>query len=59
MIMRFARFTVLVILAAFAAGAACASTDDDFLAARDAFRAGDARKLDAFAKRLHGYVLEP
>jgi len=45
---------------AIAAGAACAGPqEDDFLAAREAFRVGDARKLDAYAKRLRGYVLEP
>jgi soluble lytic murein transglycosylase len=33
--------------------------EDDFLAARDAFRTGDARKLDTFARRLGNYVLEP
>ncbi|HEV8517055.1 MAG TPA: hypothetical protein VGQ54_00680, partial [Burkholderiales bacterium] len=42
------------------AHAACASSqDDDFLAARDAFRAGDAAKLERSARSLAGYILEP
>ena len=36
-----------------------ASQDDDFMAARAAFRAGDALKLERYAKTLKGYVLEP
>ena len=36
-----------------------ASMEDDFLAAREAYRAGQAAKLDGYAKRLRGYVLEP
>ena len=36
-----------------------ASMEDDFLAAREAYRAGQAAKLDGYAKRLKGYVLEP
>lgn len=35
-----------------------ASQDDDFLAARDAFRSGDAAKLAIFAQRLHNTPLE-
>ena len=34
-------------------------SDADYLAARDAFRAGDAAKLDRFAARLKNSVLEP
>jgi soluble lytic murein transglycosylase len=37
---------------------ALAGGDDDFLAARDAFRAGDAVKLSAFAQRLKQSPLE-
>jgi hypothetical protein len=33
--------------------------DDDFLAARDAFRIGNAQRLDQAAARLRGYPLEP
>ena len=47
------------IVATAAAAPAAAGPDDDFLAARDAFRAGDARRLDNYAARLRGYVLEP
>jgi len=39
--------------------AANAANEDEFLSARDAFRAGDARKLDYHARRLNNYVLEP
>ena len=42
------------------AGPARAATQsDDFLAAREAFRAGDVVKLERYAKPLIGYVLEP
>ncbi len=40
-------------------GLASAAPEDDFLGARDAYRSGDARKLDFYASRLRGYVLEP
>src|SRR5450759_2397406 len=36
-----------------------ARQDDDFLAAREAFRVGDAVKFERSAKSLGGYVLEP
>jgi hypothetical protein len=36
-----------------------AGQDDNFLAARDAFRAGDAVKLERYARSMNGYVLEP
>ena len=43
-----------------AAGPALAATqDDDFLAARDAFRAGDAGRFERAAKSLADYPLEP
>jgi soluble lytic murein transglycosylase len=35
------------------------SQDDSFLGAREAFRVGDAAKLERYAQTLHGYVLEP
>src|SRR5450759_20856 len=41
------------------AAAHAASQDDDFLAAREAFRVGDAVKFERYAKSLGGYVLEP
>jgi soluble lytic murein transglycosylase len=34
-------------------------TDADFIAARDAYRAGDAARLDRLAPGLRGYLLEP
>lgn len=46
----------LVVLAASAHGAAL---DDEFLAAREAFRTGNAARLDKHAARLKGYLLEP
>lgn len=49
-----------------AAALACAAPalhagpqEDAFLEAREAFRVGDARKLESSAKRLRGHVLEP
>src|SRR5688500_1872804 len=42
-----------------ASAAASAATDEDFIAARDAFRTGDAARLERHAQRLEGYVLEP
>ncbi len=47
---------VLILIASLAHGA---SRDDDFLAAREAYRAGDSKKLALLAKRLDGYILEP
>ena len=41
------------------AAPAAAAPEDDFLAAREAFRTGDSRRLEFFASRLRGYVLEP
>ena len=50
-------FGLLSILLAFAAHPA--SVDDDIVAARDAYRAGQAAKLDGYARRLKGHILEP
>lgn len=53
---------LLLILAACAAAAGTAAAqnlDDAFLAARDAARAGDARKLEQLAPRFQGHLLEP
>jgi soluble lytic murein transglycosylase len=47
----------LVGLAALSAQGAV--LDNDFLGAREAFRAGDLKKLDAYAVRFKGHVLEP
>src|SRR5687767_8672371 len=41
------------------AGASGAAAENDFLAAREAFRAGDSRKLDTYARRLNNYILQP
>jgi len=41
------------------AGLARAAQDDDFLAAREAFRVGDVVKFERSAKSLSGYPLEP
>jgi soluble lytic murein transglycosylase len=46
-------------LLACARVAHAATQDDDFLAARDAFRVGDAVKLERYAKSLNDYPLEP
>ena len=40
-------------------GTAAASQDDDFIAARQAFQAGNSARLDIHARRLQGHVLEP
>ncbi len=48
---------ILLCLSLFAS-TAFAGMDDDFLAARDAFRAGDAAKLTIFAQRLQHSPLE-
>ena len=46
-----------LLLAALSAHSA--APDDDFLAAREAFQAGAAARLDTYAKRLNGHLLEP
>ncbi len=46
----------LVVFTSLAWGA---GRDDDFLAAREAFRVGDSKKLALLAKRLEGHLLEP
>ncbi|MBI2296167.1 MAG: lytic transglycosylase domain-containing protein [Betaproteobacteria bacterium] len=48
--------TLLMLSGSLAHGA---SQDDDFLAAREAFRVGGASKLEGYAKRLNGHLLEP
>ncbi|MFN3397525.1 MAG: transglycosylase SLT domain-containing protein [Sulfurimicrobium sp.] len=53
------RLIVLVFSLLLLSQAGAASRDDDFLAARDAFRAGDAIRLNALAKRLTDSVLAP
>jgi soluble lytic murein transglycosylase len=53
------RLVLLMLLAVISAATGAASKDDDFLAAREAYRVGDSKKLAHFAKRLDGHVLEP
>ncbi len=48
----------LLLLLCLFAGDVLATADDDFLAARDAFRSGDAVKLAVFAQRLRQSPLE-
>lgn len=40
-------------------GASAANQDTDFIAARQAFQAGNSARLDTHARRLQGHVLEP
>ncbi len=54
--MRWLWFVGLALAALAAQGAA---PDDDFLAAREAFRVGNAPRLESYAMRLRGHVLEP
>lgn len=53
------RRVVVALLMAAAGVAGAAGVDEDFLAARDAARAGDSRKLEQLAPRFKGHVLEP
>jgi soluble lytic murein transglycosylase len=53
------RIVLLIWLAAVSVAAGGAGPDDDFLAAREAFRTGDARRLDAYAERLKDHLLVP
>jgi soluble lytic murein transglycosylase len=46
-------------LACWASAAGADPGDADFIAARDAYRAGDSVKLERIAPRLQGYLLEP
>ena len=43
----------------FALAASAAALDDDFLAAREAYRAGQATRVAAYATRFKGHILEP
>jgi soluble lytic murein transglycosylase len=49
----------ILLLLALAANAFAAPGDDDFLAMRDALRGKDKSKLEGYAQRLKGHVLEP
>jgi soluble lytic murein transglycosylase len=48
-----------LVLALFLALPAWAGSDEDFVAAREAFRSGDGARLDALASRLTSHVLYP
>ncbi len=52
-------FSFFLLLMLSLSNAVAGSADDDFLSARDAFRKGDAARLNAAAKRLEHYVLAP
>jgi soluble lytic murein transglycosylase len=60
LIMKFRRATLLVFIHLVLAPAATSAVtaDDQFLAARDAVRAGDRAKLERLASALQGYELE-
>jgi soluble lytic murein transglycosylase len=53
------RLLLWLLLALLSAPASATSQDDDFLAAREAFRVGDSKKLESYAQRLKGHLLEP
>ncbi|MCC6610919.1 MAG: lytic transglycosylase domain-containing protein [Burkholderiales bacterium] len=53
------RLFAIALLLAVAAPLYAAGQDDTFRVAADAFRKGHAGRLDAQAKELHGYALEP
>ena len=55
--MKIARTLLLPLL--LAGPVSAAHGDDDFTAMREAFRVNDTRKLDAYAPKLKGHVLEP
>jgi len=50
---------VLAVAACIASTALAQPTDTDFVAARDAYRAGDPVQLERLAPRLKGHLLEP
>ena len=53
------KFLLLAWLLFAAAGAFAAASDDDFIAARDAFRSGDAAQLQRLARSFRQSPLEP
>ena len=48
----------LMLVIGFGVSAQAQPTDADLVAARDAYRAGDAARLDRIAPRLKGHLLE-
>ncbi len=59
MLRSFRHVAGLLLAGLLAAGTAIAAPDDDFMAAREAFRVGNAAKLAEFSRKLKGYPLEP
>jgi len=55
----YTRMLWLALVLLGAAPAYGAGQDDDFLAARDAYNASDAARLEIHAKRLQGHLLQP
>src|SRR5450432_4231613 len=53
-----AAFAALILVFGFGVSAQAQTADTDLLAARDAYRAGDAARLDRVAPRLKGHLLE-
>src|SRR5262245_20864933 len=47
------------LLLLFVVAAPAATLDEDFLAARDAYRSGQSTKVAAYAKRFKGHIFEP
>src|SRR5687768_15854783 len=56
---RFMKKLSVGLFLAISAGTVAAGQDDDFIAMRQAFQAGDATRVTAYAQRLRGHVLEP
>jgi len=50
-------FAAVALLCVFAEAAA--TPENDYLALRDAFRAGEATRVNTYTARLKGHVLEP
>src|SRR5688572_28788692 len=48
-----------LLLLLLGAAVPAASLDDEFMAAREAYRTGQATKVAAYAKRFKGHILEP
>ena len=53
------RIWIALLIMMIVAGAQGAALDEEFLAAREAFRVGNAERLDKHASRLKGHLLEP
>ncbi|MGB8339037.1 MAG: hypothetical protein WCE43_09220, partial [Burkholderiales bacterium] len=52
-------FSAVTFLFAFVNATPCfAASDEDFIAARDAYRARDQKQLDKLVPKLNGHVLE-